>query len=229
MKNIYKDKTIFNRISDKIERRNRGNIFLLIKNLFFYIKSKIKKTTSDKRAYILEQLKKNCIIIEVGVWQGEFSNKIYNICSPKKLVLVDSWTYDEQVRGCAPQVDGKEPLSQKFFDDAKNKTYSKFKNVKEVLILDQNSINASSNYNDNYFDYIYLDAEHTYQAVSNDLDIWYPKLKINGVFFGDDYYWREEDGSLSLHKAYQDFISKHQIRKWCVFKSQITIVKDEKK
>ncbi|MDC6448218.1 class I SAM-dependent methyltransferase [Alphaproteobacteria bacterium] len=229
MKNTYKNKTIFNRISDKIERRNRGSIYLIIKNFIFYIKSKIKKTTSDKRAYILEQLKKNCIIIEVGVWQGEFSNKIYNICSPKELVLVDSWTYDKQVRGCAPQVDGKEPLSQKFFDDAKNETYSKFKNMKEVLILDKNSIDASSNYNDNYFDYIYLDAEHTYQAVSNDLDTWYPKLKINGVFFGDDYYWREEDGSLSLHKAYQDFISKHQIRKWCVFKSQITLIKDEKK
>jgi hypothetical protein len=229
VKNTYKYRTFFDRITDKIERRNRGNGYLLIKNFFFYLRAKIKKTTSDKRAYIIEQLKKNSIIVEVGVWQGAFSKKIYNISKPKMLVLVDSWTYDEQVRGCAPQVDGKEPLSQKFFDDAKYKTYNLFENKKNVVILDQNSSNSSSNYKDNYFDYIYLDAEHTYQAVSNDLDMWYPKLKNNGVLFGDDYYWREEDDTLSLHKAYQDFIAKHQIRKWCVFKSQITIVKDEKK
>ena len=74
----------------------------------------------------------------MGVWQGEFSKKIYNISKPKMLVLVDSWTYDEQVRGCAPQVNGKEPLSQIFFDNAKEKTYDQFKNKKNVVILDQN-------------------------------------------------------------------------------------------
>ena len=80
---------------------------------------------------------------------------------------------------------------------------------------------------DNFFDYIYIDAEHTYEAVKKDLRAWYPKLKKNGTLFGDDYYWREEDDSLSLHKAYQEFISKNHIKKWCVFKSQITIIKHE--
>jgi len=47
------------------------------------------------------------------------------------------------------------------------------------------------------------------------------------ILFGDDYYWREEDDTLSLHKAYQEFIIKKNIKKWCVFKSQITIIKDE--
>ena len=229
MKNIYKHKTFLDRMKDKFERRNRGNVTLLIKHFFFYFKAKIKKRISDKRAYIIEQLKKNSVIVEVGVWRGEFSKKIYNISNPKMLVLVDSWTYDEQVRGCAPQVNGKEPLSQKYFDDAKEETFNKFRNKNNVVILSEDSQNSSSNYKDNYFDYIYLDAEHTYQAVSNDLDMWFSKLKKNGVLFGDDYYWREEDGTLSLHKAYQDFIAKHQISKWCVFKSQITIVKNEKK
>ena len=229
MKNNFKDKSFFNRMIDKFERRNRGNLYLIIKNYFFYIIAKIKKTSSDKRGYIIEQIKKKSLIVEVGVWKGVFSKKIFDKSNPKLLVLVDSWTFDKQIRGCAPQVDGTEPLSQKFFDDAKKETYEKFKNEKNVSIINQNSIVASSNYKNNYFDYIYLDAEHSYQAVSNDLDIWYPKLKNNGTIFGDDYYWREEDGNLSLHRAYQDFINKHKIKKWCVFKSQITIFKDEKK
>ena len=227
MKNIYKNKSFYNRILDKFERRNRGNLFLLLNHYFFYLKAKIKKTSSDKRAYILEQLNKNSKLVEVGVWKGDFSRQILNISSPKLLILVDSWTFDEKVRGCAPQVNGEEPLNQHFFDQAKNDTFNKFENIQNVHILDLNSLDASNNYEDNFFDYIYIDAEHTYKAVTNDLKVWYPKLKKNGILFGDDYYWREEDDTLSLHKAYQEFIVKNNIKKWCVFKSQIKIIKDE--
>ncbi len=227
MKNSYKNRSFLNRILDKVERRNRGSLLLLIKNYFFYLNAKIKKISLDKRAYILEQLNKNSIFVEVGVWKGEFSREILNVSNPKLLVLVDSWSYDENVRGCAPQVNGEEPLNQSFFDKAKQETYNKFKNDKNVRILEMNSYGASSYYEDDYFDYIYLDAEHTYKAVINDLNLWYPKLKKNGILFGDDYYWREEDDTLSLHIAYQEFIKKHNIKKWCVFKSQIKIIKDE--
>ena len=229
MKNYYKDKNFLNRIIDKFQRRSRGNIKLIIKNFYFYLVSKAKNITLDKRAHVLYQLKKNCVIAEIGVWKGSFSKKILDIANPSMLVLVDSWTFNENVIGCAPQVDSKEPLNQKFFDDAKTETYKNFINKKNVLILDQSSSDVASMYKNNYFDYIYLDAEHSYHAVTNDLNIWYPKLKNKGILFGDDYYWREPDNSMSLHKAYQDFIAKHQISKWCVFKSQITIVKDEAK
>ena len=227
MKNIYKNRSFYNRILDKFERRNRGNLLLLLNNYFFYFKTKIKKISSDKRAYILEQLVKNSKFVEVGVWKGDFSKQIWSISNPNLLVLVDSWTFDEKVRGCAPQVSGEEPLSQNFFDQAKKDTYDKFENVQNVNILDLNSLEASSKYQDNFFDYIYIDAEHTYKAVTKDLEVWYPKLKKNGTLFGDDYYWREEDDTLSLHRAYQEFIQKNHIKKWCVFKSQIKIIKDE--
>ena len=65
MKNIYKNKSFYNRILDKFERRNRGNLLLLLNNYFFYFKAKIKKISTDKRAYILEQLNKNSKIVEV--------------------------------------------------------------------------------------------------------------------------------------------------------------------
>jgi hypothetical protein len=227
VKNNYKNKSFYNRILDKFERRNRGNILLLLNNYFFYFKAKIKQISSDKRAYILEQLDKNSKIVEVGVWKGDFSKQILSISRPNLLVLVDSWTFDEKVRGCAPQVSGEEPLNQNFFDQAKKDTFDKFKNIQNVHILDLNSLEASSKYEDNFFDYIYIDAEHTYKAVTKDLEVWYPKLKKNGTLFGDDYYWREEDNTLSLHIAYQEFIKKKHIKNWCVFKSQIKIIKDE--
>ena len=226
MKNTYKKKSFFYRLLDKIERRNRGNFFLLINYYYLYFLCKFKNITKDKRAHILKKITQNSIIAEIGVWRGDFSKEIYNICKPKELVLVDPWNFDNKIRGCAPQIDGKEPLRQKYFDEAKFSTLEKFKNFNNVKIIIKYSAEASKLFPDNYFDYIYIDGEHSYEAVSKDLINWYPKLKKNGILYGDDYYWREEDNTFSLHKAYQDFINKYNIQKWCVFKSQVCLIKN---
>mgnify|MGYP001161016714 CR=1 FL=1 len=226
MKNSYKNKSLSNRIIDKLERRNRGSIKLILFNYFYYFLSKFKKNLNDKRAYILYQINKKSIFAEVGVWKGDFSEKINKISNPKKLILVDPWIFDEKIRGCAPQVNGQEPLNQKYFDNAKSETIKKFINCKNIQIIDNYSYEASMLFPDEYFDYIYIDGEHTYTAVTNDLNYWYPKLKKNGSIYGDDYYWREADNSLSLHRAYQDFIYKNKIKNWCVFKSQICLIKN---
>ena len=225
MENNFKKKSIYFRIIDKIQRRSRGNIFMILKNYYYYINSKIIKITRDKRAYIIKQLKKNTIIAEIGVWKGEFSNEILKNVSPKKLILVDPWQFNKSIRGCAPQVQGEEPLSQKFFDEAKVSTYNKFKGLDSVFIFDTDSESASKKFNDDYFDYIYIDGEHSFKAVYDDLTYWFPKLKKNGKIFGDDFYWREEDNSFSVKKAYEEFISQKKIKRWCVFKSQICIIK----
>ena len=133
--------------------------------------------------------------------------------------------FNQNVRGCAPQVNGKDPLSQSFFDDAYKETQSKFYDNSNVQIIKKNSMEAACSFEDNFFDYIYIDAEHSYEAVKQDLNCWYPKLKNNGYIFGDDYHWREDDYTLSVKKAYQEFFKKNNIRSWCVFKSQVIFKK----
>ena len=226
MENNFKKKSIKSKFLDKLQRRNRGNFFMILKNYYYYIISKIFKFTDDKRAYIIKQLNKNSIVAEIGVWRGDFSYEIFKYVSPRRLVLVDPWIYNKKIRGCAPQVKGIEPINQKFFDQAKFSTFKKFNGLDNVTILDTSSKNASKKYEDNFFDYIYIDGEHSYKAVYEDLIYWYPKLKQNGKIFGDDFYWREEDNSFSVKKAYDDFIFKHKIKKWCVFKSQICLTKN---
>ena len=219
------EKSFLNRLKDKWERRNKGNIKLLIKNYYLYFVLKIFSKQKFKRRHIISQINQNSIIAEIGVWRGEFSNKLLEYCMPKKLILVDPWLFDEKIRGCAPQIEGKEPLSQKYFDDAYSETRKKFQNSFNVEIIKNNSVESSKKFNNEYFDYIYIDAEHTYNAVKKDLGCWYPKLKKNGYIFGDDYHWREKDGTLSVARAYQDFFAKYNINSWCVFKSQICFKK----
>lgn len=92
-----------------------------------------------------------------------------------------------------------------------------FVNDKRVEIIREFSVEAAKKFNDNFFDFVYVDADHTYRAVLEDLESWYPKVKSGGVLSGHDYI----DGDLTLRmghpvrfgviEAVTDFRKKYNI------------------
>lgn len=78
----------------------------------------------------------------------------------------------------------------------KNGLYELFlNNMKECFADDtvnpirMSSVEASKLYQDESLDFIFLDANHTYECVMEDLVHWWPKLKIGEVFAGHDVDW----------------------------------------
>lgn len=47
---------------------------------------------------------------------------------------------------------------------------------------------------DDSLDFVYIDADHTYQAVKKDLVAWFPKLKSGGIFGGHDFFLLNNPG-----------------------------------
>ena len=48
------------------------------------------------------------------------------------------------------------------------------------------SVEAAKDFPDGFFDYVYIDAEHTTEAVKADITSWYPKVKKFGMLAGHD-------------------------------------------
>ena len=121
--------------------------------------------------------------VEVGVYKGEHAQKIYNYLNIKKLYLVDPFkVYKDYI-----QEKIYNHVDQKEHDENYLKVKKKFSKFKNVEIIRMTSIEASKKFENNSLDFVYLDGDHSYDAVKLDLQSWYPKLKEFGVMCGDDY------------------------------------------
>jgi Methyltransferase domain len=120
---------------------------------------------------------------EVGVRQGDFSAHILQNWKGNKLWLVDAW------RDLPGYEEGHHTHEQNY-EITLNKMRAfpgRYEIVRDM------SVAAAARFADESLDFIYLDADHSYESVKADLDAWYPKLKSGGLFAGDDY------GALPLH------------------------------
>ncbi len=56
-----------------------------------------------------------------------------------------------------------------------------------IRILKKESSHAAANFDDGSLDFVFIDANHTYEHVLADIKTWMPKMKPGGLFSGHDY------------------------------------------
>jgi len=143
--------------------------------------------------------------VEVGVQAGEFSRIIRSTWKGKYLHLVDRWKSDPGYKDIA-----------NITDEQHKKLYSQvvntFLNDSGVFIYKMDSCLAAQQFRDEYFDWIYIDADHSYKGCKSDLNLWYSKIKPGGVFAGHDFI----DGNLTagefgVQSAVEEFIKDKNV------------------
>lgn len=118
--------------------------------------------------------------VEIGVFKGEFSRNILERWNGT-LYLIDPWR----------------ELSDEEYLDSSN-----HKNHQDAFAQTMESIKGFENrafmlrglgeemvhlFQDNSLDYVYIDGNHDYDHVKQDLELWWPKLKPGGLMAGHDY------------------------------------------
>ena len=80
--------------------------------------------------------------------------------------------------------------------------------IKQVKMLSMISWNAAKKFSDDSVDFCYVDAGHSYEAVTNDLTAWWPKMRPGSCFAGDDY----TKGYPGVQQAVWDFFGPLSIK-----------------
>lgn len=137
----------------------------------------------NTRDEFLDVLPKNMRTAELGVFNGDFSEKILSKTNPSELYLIDPW-----IGECGSG--DKDGLNYKFIKDMKAKyeeLKDKYSSDERVFVKRQASFEFLNSMPDNYFDMIYIDGDHSYSSVVSDLTLSFLKLKNNAILSGHDY------------------------------------------
>jgi hypothetical protein len=144
------------------------------------------------------------VCAEIGVWRGDFSERIMRTGRVKELHLIDPWTFrSEFPRRLYGGSSGK---NQANMDAIAEAVRQKFRSCSNVKIHRGQSVSVAQEFPDRYFDWIYIDGDHSYQSVVDDLLAWCPKVKIGRLVCLDDYHWRDEVGMKSVKAAIEHFL-----------------------
>ena len=115
-------------------------------------------------------------IAELGVFKGINAERFLTMLNVEELHLIDLWITPDNLK------------MQYNYDAFYKNVCEKFKDSSNIKLLREDTVSASKHYVDNYFDIVYVDADHSYEGCKRDIEAWYPKVKKGGVLVGHDYY-----------------------------------------
>lgn len=132
---------------------------------------------------LVENIPQNGKFVEVGVWKGKslsyFIVENININKNITTYAVDTW------EGSAEHTKESSVVNKILYEEF----ISNMSSVADKFVpMRMTSEQASKQFEDNSLDAVFIDAQHEYEPVKQDLELWYPKVKSNGIFCGHDYY-----------------------------------------
>ena len=146
---------------------------------------------------MVKEFPTNSTFVELGSWMGKSSNKMAELIKKSnkniKFFTIDSFnSSSEKIRqNIINDFDG--DLYCEFID---NTLISDNKNSFEVI--KDTSENSVSLFENNSIDFMMIDSDYT--STKHNLNLWYHKIKPNGIIAGDDYNVFDE-----VNKSVNDF------------------------
>jgi hypothetical protein len=129
------------------------------------------RVVPDRRELLRSCLPQRAVVAEVGTGQGEFAKAIVKVSSPTKLHVIDVTL-------------AKFP-SDVLASEIRQGT---------VCLHEADSVQALRQFADAYFDWIYIDADHSYDGVKRDIDEAKKKVKRDGLLVFNDYiFWSHRE------------------------------------
>jgi len=123
---------------------------------------------------------------EIGVWKGLLSQQLLYNLPNLTLYMVDLWQ---------PII----PKDHDYSDIMCNTSIAEFETIYQdvtklsepfssrAIIRRDDSVSVAATCDDDYFDFVFIDAEHSEAALTLDIAAWYPKVKSGGWLGGHDY------------------------------------------
>lgn len=192
----------------KINKRMNNNALDYIKHK--YRKHQLPFDSGSQEVVVLSHFsRKNAILsmfndlnfkvgVEVGTERGIYAEMILTKCPGLKLYCVDPWLSYTEAGVVYEQSDFDER-----YEEAKRRTKDF-----NCEIIKEKSADAVGKFEDNSLDFVFIDGDHKYEYVLEDITLWHKKVRLGGVMYGHDFAERDDFGVV---KAVKEFTRENNI------------------
>ncbi len=134
-------------------------------------------------ASLLAEMEMN-VGCEMGVERGLYSEILCKANPKLHLFSVDAWTAYQGYR---------DHVSQSKLDGFMEETKQRLAPYRADVIKGW-SVEVVKQFKDESLDFVYVDGNHEFQQVVNDIAEWQKKVRVGGIVAGHDYILRKENG-----------------------------------
>lgn len=148
---------------------------------------------------------------EIGVWRGAFAATFCEANPAMHMLCVDPWVsypaWQDTKNSLEPAAQAQ--LMAESYRDAVARL-----SPLNTTIVRKFSADAAKDVADGSLDLVYIDANHVYDAVIEDLTLWSPKVRSGGLIAGHDFRVFPNKPTIHVVRAVTDYTRDHHIDPW---------------
>lgn len=148
-------------------------------------------------------------VVEVGSWQGKsaiyLANQFKAFGKRAHIHCVDTFDggTDAVIQARVRQMGGPDVAHARFQENLRKAQVDWMVTTHRSPSVDV----AASYFKDESVSAVFIDADHSYEAVKADLEAWYPKVKPGGLIAGHDVVWTDPVSQKGVIRAIREFFA----------------------
>lgn len=155
------------------------------------------KAYNDRVKWLLDLIKdiSNPVGAEIGLWKADFAMKLLNASDTLTWYGVDPY-----------RTFGRKARDQKTWDGIYQRVAGKMKPYSDRFTLVRETSVKGADMVPDGLDIVFIDGNHDYENVLEDITVWEKKLKPGGILSGHDYFVPKDN----IRKAVNKYTKAHR-------------------
>jgi predicted O-methyltransferase YrrM len=145
-------------------------------------------------------------LVEIGVWKGSSISYLASKNQHSKLYAVD--LFEDTYR----YKKGELKKAASTISTTYNENLKKTKTRDLITDIKSLSWEAAELFTNSSVDFVFIDADHSYESVKKDINAWFSKVKPGGIFSGHDYAAYNGNDHPGVKRAVDEFAAKQGLQ-----------------